>query len=69
VEQEFAVVDYDGRETQSGGVYSQAPDKPSGFNALLALSFLKTAAMISEDAGLMAIYEIACCKSAVETSA
>ncbi len=57
LDHDYALLDYDGKATRDGGTFSQAVDAPTGFNALLALSFLKTAAMISEDNFLRAEYE------------
>ncbi len=54
---DLTVVDWDGRITEHGRLYAYALDDFPGFNAAMALSFVKTAAVASGDASIAALYE------------
>lgn len=56
VENEFLITDYDGRRTRYGSAYALAFDEAPGGNAVMALAWIRSAAIVTGDPDLMATY-------------
>ncbi|MBI5479552.1 MAG: hypothetical protein HY906_11880 [Deltaproteobacteria bacterium] len=56
VDHGFFVTDYDGRHTRYGSAFAQSWDEVPGFNALLALSWIRAGATVAADPVLESTY-------------
>jgi hypothetical protein len=56
VDNAFWINDYDGRKTRYGSAHAMSLDEMPGSNALMALAWIKEAAVATGDAGLTATY-------------
>ncbi|MFT6400623.1 MAG: hypothetical protein ACJAYU_005401 [Bradymonadia bacterium] len=54
---EFWITDYDGRPTRYGSAHALSLDHIPGFNALLALSWTRSAASVTQDTEIIDFYE------------